>query len=209
MGDALTEAMAHVSRTTPSNPAEEKPEFEEDDAEENKRVAVATVDLKKATSLVVAVSERFEKMGKLRVTPKSETVRVIMAALHALGHSKKELRDYTKPSWKKISQILSQGFSQRAEILNHKKCDLTLSKTLIEGLDTEVLKQQSAVADLVLSWIKSLCEARDAWDAKVAYDEEQEAERLRIEAEEEAKRKAEEEEAKAAAAEEEEGGDEE
>ena len=93
--------------------------------------------------------------------------------------------------------------------MNHKKCDLTLSKTLIEGLDTEVLKQQSAVADLVLSWIKSLCEARDAWDAKVAYDEEQEAERLRIEAEEEAKRKAEEEKAKAAAAEEEEGGDEE
>lgn len=205
-----SEGEIDVSSTIESASAgfDEKPEFEEEDAEENKRVAVATVDLKKATSLVVAVSERFEKMSKLRVTPKSETVRVIMAALHALGHSKKELRDYTKPSWNKISQILSQGFSQRAEILDYKKCDLSLSKALIEGLDAEGLKQQSVVADLVLSWIKSLCEARDAWDAKVAYDEEQEAERLRIEAEEEAKRKAEEEEAKAAAAEEEEGGDE-
>ena len=205
-----SEGEIDVSSTIESASAgfDEKPEFEEEDAEENKRVAVATVDLKKATSLVVAVSERFEKMSELRVTPKSETVRVIMAALHALGHSKKELRDYTKPSWNKISQILSQGFSQRAEILDYKKCDLALSKALIEGLDAEGLKQQSVVADLVLSWIKSLCEARDAWDAKVAYDEEQEAERLRIEAEEEAKRKAEEEEAKAAAAEEEEGGDE-
>ena len=86
--------------------------------------------------------------------------------------------------------------------MDYKKCDLTISKTLVEGLDSESVKVQSAVADLVLGWIKALCEARDAWDAKVAYDEEQEAERLRIEAEEEAKRKAEEEEAKAAAEEE-------
>jgi len=196
-----SERQIDVNSTIESASADftEKPEFEEEDSEENKRVAVADIDLKRTTSLLVAVSERFKKISQLLVTPKSETVRVIMAALHALGHSKKELRDYTKPSWNKISKDFSQGFSQRAESLDYKTCDLTLSKALIEGLDSEILKEQSVVSSLLLSWVKSLIEARDAWDAKVKLDEELEAERLRIEAEEAERLRIEAEEAEAKA----------
>lgn len=191
--EAREGALAQIDALASEEASKEDEKTEEGDetaptSEEAKRVDDAIAKLARATKIIEALKDDVLRVSKYSTPPKAAALSVLTAFLRTVGVAQEDLEDLGVPSWSKIASEISE--STLAKVSNFDATASTFAidavRGLIEGQSSADLRSKSLSASVLLEWVESVVEVREASAAKAEADAAAAAAAAEAEAEKEA-----------------------